>query len=427
MLQFSRATCKMQTLQVADHAVRLREDPGGHLFALLLIRLDLIAVAQRPTDIVQSLEQGLLAERINFEVDRASRGSRDGLGCQIHTQRIALISLDLREQLAHSFMGERNGQEAVIEAIVIEDIGEARRDEHAEAIVANGPGSVFARGAAAKVILGQQDRHALIAWQVQHEGWIGLRALRIGEAPIRKERALEAAAPDGFQKARRRNLVGIDVCAVQRQDLAGVCCKWFHIDLFLSYHSRISTKCPAQAAAAAIAGLTRWVRPPRPWRPSKLRLLVEAQRSPSESWSPFMAIHMLQPASRHWKPASRKMSARPSSSAIHRTCIEPGTTIARTLGATCLPLTYCAARRRSSRRELVQEPIKTVSSLMSVIFCPGCRPIYFSARSYALRFSGSLTLLGSGTVPVTSVTMPGLTPHVTWGPRPSILTSYTAS
>ncbi len=42
----------------------------------------------------------------------------------------------------------------------------------------------------------------------------------------------------------------------------------------------MSTKCPAIAAAAAISGLTRCVRPPRPWRPSKLRLLVEAQRSP---------------------------------------------------------------------------------------------------------------------------------------------------
>ena len=45
-------------------------------------------------------------------------------------------------------------------------------------------------------------------------------------------------------------------------------------------HSRISTKCPATAAAAAMAGETRCVRPPLPWRPSKLRLLVLAQRSP---------------------------------------------------------------------------------------------------------------------------------------------------
>ena len=33
-----------------------------------------------------------------------------------------------------------------------------------------------------------------------------------------------------------------------------------------------------RAAAAAIAGETRWVRPPFPIRPSKFRLLVPAQR-----------------------------------------------------------------------------------------------------------------------------------------------------
>ena len=44
--------------------------------------------------------------------------------------------------------------------------------------------------------------------------------------------------------------------------------------------SRISTNRPAIAAAAAIAGETRCVRPLKPWRPSKLRFEVEAQRSP---------------------------------------------------------------------------------------------------------------------------------------------------
>ena len=36
----------------------------------------------------------------------------------------------------------------------------------------------------------------------------------------------------------------------------------------------------AYAVAAATAGDTRWVRPPLPWRPSKLRLDVDALRSP---------------------------------------------------------------------------------------------------------------------------------------------------
>src|SRR5690606_22965196 len=45
--------------------------------------------------------------------------------------------------------------------------------------------------------------------------------------------------------------------------------------------SRTSVRRPVTAAAAAIAGDTRCVRDPGPWRPMKLRLEVEAQRSPA--------------------------------------------------------------------------------------------------------------------------------------------------
>src|SRR5438445_10132186 len=72
-------------------------------------------------------------------------------------------------------------------------------------------------------------------------------------------------------------------------------------------HSLTSTKCPAIAAAAAIAGETRWVRPLKPWRPSKLRFEVEAQRSSGFSLSGFIARHIEQPGSRHSKPALMKI------------------------------------------------------------------------------------------------------------------------
>jgi len=55
---------------------------------------------------------------------------------------------------------------------------------------------------------------------------------------------------------------------------------------------RTSTKVPAMAAAAAIAGETRWVRPPRPGGLQSLRLLVEAQRLPGARMSGFMPRHM---------------------------------------------------------------------------------------------------------------------------------------
>src|SRR6185437_14493959 len=101
-------------------------------------------------------------------------------------------------------------------------------------------------------------------------------------------------------------------------------------------HSRTSTKWPAIAAAAAIAGDTRWVRPLKPWRPSKLRFEVEAQRSSGFSLSGFIARHIEQPGSRHSKPALTKILSRPSASACSLTMPEPGTTIALTLALTVL-------------------------------------------------------------------------------------------
>ena len=50
-----------------------------------------------------------------------------------------------------------------------------------------------------------------------------------------------------------------------------------------------------------------------PWRPSKLRLLVEAQRCFGARMSGFMPRHIEHPGSRHCAPASLKIRSRPSS------------------------------------------------------------------------------------------------------------------
>ncbi len=127
------------------------------------------------------------------------------------------------------------------------------------------------------------------------------------------------------------------------------------------------------AVAAATSGETRWVRPPLPWRPSKLRLDVEALRSPGDSLSGFMPRHIEQPAARHSAPAAVKTASSPSRSAWALTSMEPGTTSIRIRSSTLRPRRTSAAARRSSIRPLVQEPTKTVSTAMSVSAVPGVR------------------------------------------------------
>src|SRR5262249_56727729 len=94
-------------------------------------------------------------------------------------------------------------------------------------------------------------------------------------------------------------------------------------------HSALgSTKCPATAVAAATAGDTRCVRPPAPWRPSKLRFDVEAHRSPGARMSGFLPRHIEHPARRPSKPADVKIRSSPSSSPRPFTAPAPRTTLA---------------------------------------------------------------------------------------------------
>ncbi len=88
-----------------------------------------------------------------------------------------------------------------------------------------------------------------------------------------------------------------------------------------------------------------------------------------------MPRHIEQPAARHSKPAAVKMRSRPSASASAFTRMEPGTTMARMPAETCRPSTTCAAARRSSMRELVHEPMKTVSTAISRMGVPAVSPM----------------------------------------------------
>src|ERR1700682_799491 len=132
-----------------------------------------------------------------------------------------------------------------------------------------------------------------------------------------------------------------------------------------------SAMTPLTAVAAAVSGLARNVRPPLPCLPSKFRLLVLTALCPGSNWSPFIAMHIEHPASRHSAPASLNTRSSPSASAWNFTLLDPGTTSIRTPGATCRPRMTVAACRRSEMRELVQLPTNTTSTGRPSSDCPG--------------------------------------------------------
>src|SRR5262249_57458512 len=148
------------------------------------------------------------------------------------------------------------------------------------------------------------------------------------------------------QETRRDYLVGVDVRHADRHGRGVEANERLHHGLVANWRTSVSL--PAMAAAAAIAGLIRWVRAPLPCRPTKLRLDVEAQRSPGATRSPFIPTHIEHPDSRHSKPARLKMASRPSTSACPFTRPEPGTAMAGTT-ARRPPSTFAAARRSPLR------------------------------------------------------------------------------
>src|SRR5690606_21881387 len=385
---------------------------------------DRVLLLQGQADVVQAVEQAVLAEGVHLEAVLHAIGAGDRLRRQVHGQGVALAGFALAEQLVDLGVGQHDRQQAVLEAVVVEDVGEAGRDDRAEAILVQRPRRVLARGAAAEVLARQQHAGALVAREVEHEVRVDRpraavlpRLAHVQVAPLVEQVRAEAGALDRLEELLGDDLVGVDVGAVQRGDQAGVGGEGFHWRFPQAWtSSRTSTKWPATAAAAAIAGLTRWVRPPAPWRPSKLRLEVEAQCSPAPSLSGFIARHIEQPGSRHSKPASMNTLSRPSASAWALTRPEPGTTSACLIvGATLRPRATAAAARRSSIRELVHEPMNTRSSRIEVIGWLGCRPMYFMARTIESRFTGSCSRSGSGTVASTGTTISGEVPQLTCG------------
>src|ERR1700693_1799307 len=74
---------------------------------------------------------------------------------------------------------------------------------------------------------------------------------------------------------------------------------------------RTSAMRPAIALAAAVAGLAKCVRTFGPWRFSKLRLVVDTQRSPGWPRSPLPPAHIEQPDSPQKKPGIAKCAIEP--------------------------------------------------------------------------------------------------------------------
>ena len=184
-----------------------------------------IGMLQCQADLVQTVDQAVLAERIDLEAaDHVPVHPLDRLLRQVDDQLEAEEGLDVGEHLIDFRLREPDRQQAVLEAVVEEDVGEARRDHAPESVVVQRPRRMFTRRPAPEVLPGDQHGGALVARLVQHEVRVqrppavvhaGLAVIQI--TPFVEQVRAEAGTLDRLQELFRNDRIGIDVGAVERR------------------------------------------------------------------------------------------------------------------------------------------------------------------------------------------------------------------
>src|SRR5579872_783547 len=139
----------------------------------------------------------MLAERIDLEFHRAAVRTADFLVGEIDGERRIRSAISVVEQLVEIFLGNADRQNAVLEAVVIEDVAERGRDHAADAEVEQGPWRMLAARAAAEVIAGNKYLGVAIGRLVENE--IRVLAAVVVVTPFREKSLAKAGALDGLQ------------------------------------------------------------------------------------------------------------------------------------------------------------------------------------------------------------------------------------
>jgi hypothetical protein len=114
-------------------------------------------MAEGQGDIIEAAEQAVAAERIDREALLQAECIADRIFFERDREGVAVPALRLQQQLLNLLFGQRDQQNAILPGVRVEDIGEGGRKNGAEAKLAERPGSVLARGAAAEVFARSQN------------------------------------------------------------------------------------------------------------------------------------------------------------------------------------------------------------------------------------------------------------------------------
>ena len=187
---------------------------------------DFVFLLEGESDVVEAVDEAVTAEVVDLEIDFEAVIVGNGASFEIDGELVAFVVGGPSEEVVDGCLVEDDGEHAVFEAIVEEDVGEARCEDDAEAVLFECPGCVFAAGATAEVAACDQDAGPFVARQVQFE--LRIVGTVVEVPPIEEEEFAEAGALDPLEKLLGDNLVGIDVGPIHQGNESGMCCESTH-------------------------------------------------------------------------------------------------------------------------------------------------------------------------------------------------------
>src|SRR3990172_2824942 len=226
-----------------------RRQPGR---PLLLEGGNPVLGPERHGDVVQALEEPFSHEWVHIEPITEPLGIVQKLPLQVHGQLTAGTVARPAHQLADALLRQHDGEHAVLDAVVVKDIGEGRGDYRSKPVLAERPHSVLAGGAAAEVSAGDQYLRPLVAWLVQLEP--GVRPAVGQVAPVEEGGLPEARPLDPLDELAGDDLVRVYVGTAQGSDDPFDYSERFHgfsyVTLSGSEGSVCSKKCLARSFQA---------------------------------------------------------------------------------------------------------------------------------------------------------------------------------
>src|SRR5690606_3969602 len=104
------------------------KQPGSSLPPFVFISFNQVRILQRQADIIEAIQQAVLTERINLKGVFFAIRAANHLRFQVHGQLIAFVGFHRFEQLINALLIQHDRQQAVLEAVIEENVGVAGRD-----------------------------------------------------------------------------------------------------------------------------------------------------------------------------------------------------------------------------------------------------------------------------------------------------------